>query len=284
MSDENPTNPAAHPAASRPLTYEERFRLYVDESGDHVFNHLDNPSHRYLCLLGCWFKNPDYEAFHRGLESVKQEILEPHPDEPVIMHREDIINRRGIFHKLRDEAKSREFDERLLAVIAAAQFRIVAVVIDKKALREKYGDAAAHPYHLAIGYLLQRYCGYLNHVNRCGDVMAESRGGREDRLLKESYADVYANGVWMTRAEHFQHALTSKELKIKPKSANISGLQLADLLGHPCRHDILMEFGHTTDAGGPFAVRLLEAVRGKFNAHLYDGRIKGYGKVLYPEK
>ena len=100
-----------------------------------------------------------------------------HPDEPVIMHREDIINRRGIFHKLRDEAKSREFDERLLAVIAAAQFRIVAVVIDKKALREKYGDAAAHPYHLAIGYLLQRYCGYFNHFNRCGDVMAESRGG-----------------------------------------------------------------------------------------------------------
>ena len=181
-------------------------------------------------------------------------------------------------------AKAREFDERLLGIIAAARFRIVAVVIDKRALREKYGDAAAHPYHLAIGYLLQRYCGYLNHVNRCGDVMAESRGGREDRLLKESYADVYANGVWMTRAEHFQHALTSKELKIKPKSANISGLQLADLLGHPCRHDILMEFGHTTDAGGPFAVRLLEAVRGKFNAHLYDGRIKGYGKVLYPEK
>jgi len=30
---------------------EDRYRLYIDESGDHVFRHLDEESHRYLCLL-----------------------------------------------------------------------------------------------------------------------------------------------------------------------------------------------------------------------------------------
>jgi len=29
---------------------------------------------------------------------------------------------------------------------------------------------------------------------------------------------------------------------------------------------------------------LLEAVDGKFNRHLYDGRVWGYGKVFTPEK
>ncbi len=111
--------------------------------------------------------------------------------------------------------------------------------------------------------------------------MAESRGGKEDRLLKESYADVHANGVWMDRAAHFQHALTSKELKIKPKLANLSGLQLADLLGHPCRQDILREYEETTENAAPFAARLLEGVSGKFNTHIYDGTVKGYGKVLF---
>jgi hypothetical protein len=47
---------------------------------------------------------------------------------------------------------------------------------------------------------------------------------------------VFERGVWMTRSEVFQSALTSSELKLKPKSANISGLQLADLLGHPVKH------------------------------------------------
>ena len=37
------------------------------------------------------------------------------------------------------------------------------------------------------------------------------------------------------------------------------------------------------ERGSPFSARLMQAVRGKFNAHLYDGRVKGYGKVLYPE-
>ncbi len=99
----------------------------------------------------------------------------------------------------------------------------------KAALREKYGEAAAHLYPLGVGHLLQRYTGYLNRINRVGDVMAEARGDVEDRLLKEFYTRVYERGVWgVTNANFFQSALTSRELKLKPKAANITGLQLVD--------------------------------------------------------
>lgn len=37
----------------RPLSPESRYRLYLDESGDHVFHDLESPSHRYLALVGC---------------------------------------------------------------------------------------------------------------------------------------------------------------------------------------------------------------------------------------
>jgi hypothetical protein len=112
MSESNPPVPAL----SRPTSHEERFRLYIDESGDHVFKHLDKPVHRYLCLLGVWFKNPDYESFHRNLEQLKKELFDPHPDDPVILHREDIVNRRGVFSRLRDTERAQRFDERLLAL------------------------------------------------------------------------------------------------------------------------------------------------------------------------
>ena len=134
-----------------------------------------------------------------------------------------------------DAATRSKFDDALLGVIKAAEFKVVAVVIDKQELRRAYGSAAGHPYHLGLGFLLQRFAGYLNHINRVGDIMGEARGGREDRLLKESYSRVFQRGVWMTRTEVFQSALTSSELKLKPKNANISGLQLADLLGHPVK-------------------------------------------------
>ncbi len=268
---------------SRPSGFEDRSRLYLDESGDHVFRKVAEPAHRFLCLLGCWFHNPDYLKFHEMLEDLKSRLLPHHPDEPVVLHREDMLNARKAFKALRDPEVREAWDEELLRLIAAAQFRVVAVVIDKLTLRNDYGEAAAHPYHLALGFLLQRFAGYLNHLNRMGDVMAESRGGAEDRLLEESYSRVYGRGVWMTPAHSFQAALTSRQLKLKQKSANISGLQLADLLGHPVKQWVLQQHGLLSGDLAPFAQRLMAVIEPKFNRHLYTGRLEGYGTVLFPK-
>jgi hypothetical protein len=242
-----------HDQPSRPSKFEDRYRLYLDESGDHVFRETNEIAHRYLCLVGCWFRNPDYMKFHEALESLKTRHLPHHPDDPVVLHRDDMINARKAFKNLRDDAIRTKFDAELLQVIQAAQFKVVAVVIDKMALKQSFGEAASHPYHLGLGFLLQRYAGLLNHINRVGDVLGESRGGKEDRLLKESYTRVFERGIWMTEGHAFQSALTSRELKLKLKTANISGLQLADLLGHPVKHWVLNNFGHIREEPAPFA-------------------------------
>jgi hypothetical protein len=271
-------------AAARPSAFGDRYRLYLDESGDHVFRQTDEVAHRYLCLLGCWFRNPEYLQFHDAIERLKAAHLPHHPDDPVVLHRDDMINARKAFKVLREDARREAFDRDLLDVIENADCRVVAVVIDKQRLRANFGEAAAHPYHLGLGFLLQRFAGFLNHINRVGDVLGESRGGTEDRLLKDSYSWVYERGAWRTPAHTFQAALTSKELKLKPKSANIAGLQLADLLGHPVKRWVLRQLGHDPGGFAPFAERLMEVVEPKFNRHLYDGRVQGYGYVLYPRR
>jgi hypothetical protein len=274
-----PTNP------SRPSKFEDRYRLYLDESGDHVFRETAELAHRFLCLLGCWFRNPDYIQFHKALEDFKARHFQFHPDNPVILHREDIINARGVFKVLQEEPKRTRFDNDLLEVIRSAEFRVVAVLIDKAALRSAYGESAAHPYHLGLGFLLQRFAGYLNHINRIGDVMAEARGGAEDLLLQESLRRVYDHGIWgVTSATSFQSALSSRQIKLREKKANISGLQLADLLGHPTKMWALSHYGLTREALAPFAVRLLTNSEPKFNRQLYTNRLEGYGIVLYPKK
>lgn len=275
MSDADPP--------SRPSDFENRYRLYLDESGDHVYRQTEELSHRFLALLGCWFRNPDYLHFHQALETLKYDHLPHHPDEPVILHREDMVNARRASKVLRDEERREAFDTDLLRVIEQAQFKMVVVVIDKQALQAAYGDAAVHPYHLGLGFLLQRYVGYLNHINRIGDVMAEARGTKEDRLLAESYTRIYERGAWLVKASPFQTALSSRQLKLKDKRANIAGLQLADILAHPVKQWVLHQYGLTKPSATTFGQQLAEVAQSKFNRHLYDGRAEGYGFVVFPK-
>ena len=53
---------------------DERYRLYIDESGDHMFKKLAEPSHRFLCLIGSLFRGREYKRFHDQLEQLKQKF------------------------------------------------------------------------------------------------------------------------------------------------------------------------------------------------------------------
>jgi len=264
----------------------ERYRLYVDESGDHVIHDrptLEQEGHRYLALVGCWMtQGSEYVSFHRSLDDLKQRHFPHNPDDPVILHRKDIVTSRGPFWRLRDaEARSR-FDEELLQVIDEVHFHLVGVVIDKLELFLQY-VCPRHPYHLAVDFLLQRYCFWLNHLNRQGDVMAESRGGAEDRRLQDAYQDIWDRGDFHHDAEFFQRCLTSRKPKLKKKSDNIAGLQLADLLAHPVRRHVLLQKRHSQHPESAFERRLFKILQSKFNRHIWEDRVEGYGWVLFPK-
>ncbi len=110
-----------------------RYRLYIDESGDHTYNLLDQPSHRYLGLMGVWFEQRTaYVRFADELKAFERRLFGPRPDSPVILHRSDIINRKGPFGILCDEGTRRRFDEGLIDLVASAGFTMVLVVIDKR--------------------------------------------------------------------------------------------------------------------------------------------------------
>ncbi len=266
----------------------ERYRLYIDESGDHVFHDddtLQQPAHRYLALAGCWFKDADYVPFHAALERLKQTHFPHNPDDPVILHREDLINRRGPFWRLRDSSIRAAFDQDLLDLMASTTFTFAIVVIDKLKLKQDYPQTF-HPYNMALDFLLQRYCFVLNHGSRRGDVMAESRGKREDLCLKNAYDHIYTHGDMHHKSHFYQQALTSCELKLKPKSANIAGLQLADILAYPAKQRALMDYGSIPVPStwvGSFGEKITAALASKYNRELWKGDLEGYGRILFPK-
>jgi hypothetical protein len=257
-----------------------RYRLYLDESGHHDYNLLDDPARRYLALLGVWFRqNPDYIEFADNLEQLKRDVFGPRPDKPVILHRSGIINRKGPFGMLCDADKERLFDSGLLSLVANARFRMVCVVIDKRRHLEQYASPF-HPYHYCLAAMLDRYSGWLNYKNAVGDVVAEARGRVEDRQLEQAHRQVYESGTYsMFGHGHHQRVLTSRDIKVRPKSANIAGLQLADVLAHPVRQAMMHECGLAPTTPRFFGRELLTAADLKFNRNERTGAIKGYGKV-----
>ena len=62
---------------------------------------------------------------------------------------------------------------------------VVTAVIDRFAHLGQYHQWAKDPYHYCLAVLIERYVMWLG--SRTGDVMAESRGRKEDMRLKEEF-------------------------------------------------------------------------------------------------
>ncbi|MFQ6116129.1 MAG: DUF3800 domain-containing protein [bacterium] len=153
-------------------------------------------------------------------------------------------------------------------------------MIDKKAHVERYGVAAFHPYHYSLSAMLERYCRFLKFYNAKGDVLVESRGGKEDHQIKMAYRTVYHSGTQFRAPDFFQKTLTSNEIKIKPKSSNIAGLQLSDLLAYPCKQEILLEQRRISKPEGMFGKEICRRIGGKYIHEVRSGRVYEYGKIF----
>ena len=258
-----------------------KYRLYLDESGDHTY-YLDSkePSKVYLGITGVIIDQEYYRnVFHPQFEELKQTHFPHDPDEPIVLHRKEIINRIGPFWRLRDDVKNDSFKEDLLAFLSQKEYCVISVVIDKNSHVRRYGTTAYNPYHWCLTLMMERYCAHLKSNEAKGDVMGESRGGAEDRLLKAVFTNIYQNGTYYRDADFFQSSLTSHELKLKPKVKNIAGLQIADLLAYPSKQEILHEFNRldgNTFVG--FGKEICECLESKYYQREFRGRIIGYGK------
>lgn len=250
----------------------------MDESGDHrPFRGTGGYQAQYLGLAGVVFAFPD-EQLVAGVERL-QRVVSRDRDDPPCLHREDIVNRRGPFRVLRNDAKRTEFDAALLGLLETLRMVTYCVVVDKQVHLARQSPQAAHPYHFGVHLLLERYVGRLGHRGATGDVMAEARGKREDGFLRAEYIRLYNGGTKYHRAEQFQRVLTSKELKVRPKASNVAGLQIADLLAHPLKRDVLRSATRLGPADG-FEAELLAVVIPRYNRRPSDGRVEGYGRVL----
>ena len=213
------------------------------------------------------------ETLFPDIENLKVKYFKSHPDDPIILHRKELVNAKYPFNVLKDEKVKRKFDKELLAFLTQWEYSAITVCLDKKVHKDTYKVWRYDPYHYCLALLLERYTFFLEQKETQGDVVAESRGGKEDKRLKASFAKLWQEGTQFISQERFQNVFTSKQLKVKPKSNNISGLQLADILAHPSRNEILSENKLLERPLAPFAKKIIKILQSKY--YQQNGKIFG---------
>jgi hypothetical protein len=259
-----------------------KYRLYIDEVGNSDLGASLDPNHRYLSLTGVIVSLDYIEShLHPRIEDLKRRYFGSHPDDPIILHRKELVNQRRPFEALRDPDVRAAFDAELMDLLTNGEYVVITAVIDKLDHLNRYREWSYDPYHYCLTVLLERYVLWLRGRNSQGDVMAESRGGKEDRRLKLEFEKIYRNGTSHISHAEFVERFTSSQLKVRPKSANVAGLQLADLIAHPsfiatkARHE-----GQDlpSNYGGQVAL-ILEAFKYRRS---WFGHIEGYGRKWLP--
>jgi hypothetical protein len=257
------------------------FRLFVDEFGHHDMKHSDDPNQRYLGLTGVIMRLGYAEGqFTQALDTIKKRIF---GRSDLALHRREIIDADSPpFDLLKDRETRTAFDSALLELIDKASYRVVTVIIDKKEHKAKYRVWHFQPYHYCMTVLLERYVLWLERAGDVGDVMAESREKKDNKGLSKAYRYVYKRGTSNVAARFFQQWLSSKEIKIKRKTDNIAGLQLADLIVNPsCREMICRRTGTAMKA--EFGRKVSEILyRKKYRRNHIDGTVPGWGTKWLP--
>ncbi len=206
--------------------------IFADESGSPV---LENPDPTFpLFVLNAVLVGKETYANQivPRLQHLKFDFV---GHDQLVLHERDIRRQQNAFAFLQMSVESREaFIARINEIVAGSDFEIVAAVIDKVRLVDRYADPWG-PYELALHFCLEKLLGRLLALGQAGrlvHVVFESRGRKEDAALELHFRRIVANEAgWGYRRANFMR------LRWEPifvdKKCNSSGLQLADLMARP---------------------------------------------------
>lgn len=226
------------------------YLVFVDESGDHGLDTIDS-GYPVFVLAFCVINKIDYVG--TIVPAIQRFKLTHFGHDNIVLHERDIRKDVGDFAFLKSRDRKQAFLDELTQIVADSPFVLICSVIRKDELKQKYSNPD-NPYHIALGFGLERVYYYL-----------ERRGRREDAELELEFRRV-CDGA------NYHGETLPLEIVFADKKANLPGLQLADLVARPVGMSILRP-----DQSN----RAFEAVTGKFYTSA-AGRRLGWGLKCFP--
>ena len=241
--------------------------LFLDESGDHNLSIIDL---QYpLFVLGGVIVEKDYAEgpLTDAVQQFKRRLFDR---DDLILHTADITRNRNGFERMQDAAFRRHFYNELNSLMQSLHYTIVACAIRKHEHLSRYGVAALDPYLLSLDILVERFCMEIGDVEDGGVIVVERRGPTLDRELELAWLNLKIQGTQYVQASKIDKRIIA--LNLRPKSDNLAGLQLADLVVTPIGRHLL----------GKETKEDFRIVESKFRRNR-KGEYEGYGLTVLPK-
>jgi len=245
------------------------YLVFVDESGSPALGNID-PDFPLLVLAFMIVRKDRYLS--EIVPAIQGFKFRHFGHDQIILHEREIRRDSGSFSFLKTRALKAAFLDELTAIMDAAPFHLVTVVIRKDKLQVRY-KTPENPYHLALQFGLERISAFLNqqgewHNGKADSpqvhLIVEKRGKNEDDELELEFRRICDGGNY--NREDFPF-----EIVFADKQSNSSGLQLADLVARPVGLSVIRP---------EQANRAFELLKGKLAT--VGGHAAGWGLKVFP--
>ncbi|HSS76490.1 MAG TPA: DUF3800 domain-containing protein, partial [Thermoanaerobaculia bacterium] len=157
------------------MTLHSDYIVYVDESGDHGLTSID-PQYPVFVLAFCIFNKASYRS--SACPALQELKFRYFGHDMVVLHEHEIRKATGPFKFLVDKETRERFMQDLNQLVDSTPITLVASVIHKLRLRDRY-SAPLNPYHIALAFGLERVASFLRSKGQAGrttHLVFECRG------------------------------------------------------------------------------------------------------------
>lgn len=219
------TTKAKNAAGEDPIDTFGKYIVYVDESGDHSMQSLDE-NYPVFVLAFCVFHKVHYsQKVVPALETFK---FTHFGHDQIVLHEHEIRKEIGVFRIFRTRQHKDQFLADLTSIIEDSNFILISCVIDKRSLQRSQ-EKPSNPYHIALRFCMETLYEFLeekNEQHNLTHIVVERRGRKEDDELELEFRRICDSNN--TRETKLKFNVLFSDKKVMS-----SGLQLADLVARP---------------------------------------------------
>lgn len=212
--------------------------IFADESGSPYLTSIEK-EYPVFVLVFCLVRKDTYADQIQPL--IKKLKFEFFGHDMTLLHSNAIRKPRGEFTMLLHPERRNYFFERLNNILSEAEFHLIAQVVHKQRLIEKYANPF-NPYNIALRMCLEQAHLFLKERGQTGKithVIAESRGEKEDKDLELEFWRILDHSHDWGMANKFNLKETPFDLRFVEKKINSAGLQFADLVSQPIGRSVI---------------------------------------------
>jgi hypothetical protein len=215
--------------------------VYIDECGQHMLT-AKAEFHAFV-LAAVLIPDDAYPRIDSTWKRWKAAVLGSADKR---LHEPDVRKGQGPFFLQGDRARRERAVVALARRLEKTEMRAFACVMHRPEYLEQFGPVPldsslpSHPYLMTLHFLAERIVMAMQQEFGGGRAhfIAESRGPLEDAKMQYEFTRLLLDGTSYVSAAWFREYL-APGIEFRDKQANLTGLQLADLLARPCGEKIL---------------------------------------------